>query len=166
MIKKAKLFLFSVIAIVASFLVTSNVFAFSEGEYIGGDYHEDYQYIMNDAIYKYGNTATYYLFNHYTWYNDTKYPMFCLDPARKSGGTNANLVVSRVLDQNDPVDAVLLAIMSDPDYIQAEKSLALRAFIPFTEDFSTYAPIISFEHDAAVSHANTGIKWASEDPDK
>ena len=166
--KKAKITIFLVLTIIISMFITNNVFAFYKGQYIGHDYHENYQYEMGNAIYKYGELHTYYMFNHYTYCEDAAeyYELICIDPARKSGGENAYLTVERVLDINDPIDAVILTILADDDYIQAEKALALRAFVPFTEDFSTYAPIISFEHDAAVSNANTGIKWANEDPDQ
>lgn len=161
MIKNLKLFIISIIAIVASIVLSSNVFAFSKDEYVGHDYYSTPFMTTNNAV-KGTGYSTYSMYQHYTYYGDKKYNMYCLDPARKSGGKNANLYVSRVLDQNDPKDAVILYIISS-GYSAIQKTMAIRAFIPLNHDLSTYQPITSYEKYEGHANANSGIKWASEE---
>lgn len=162
MIKKSRLLLFSVFAIVASILLTSNVFAFKVGEYIGHDYYNTPIITTSGAV-KGTGYSTYSMYSHYTNYNGGKYTIYCLDPARKSGGKNANLYVQRVLDQNNPKDAVILAIISDSGYNAIEKTMALRAFIPLNHDLSRNQTITSYEKYEGYANANSGIKWAAEE---
>lgn len=161
MMKKLKLFIFSIVALVASLLLSSNVFAFSKGEYIGHDYYDSPLTTTAKAV-KGTEYSTYSMYKHYTYYGGSKYTIYCLDAARKSGGKNANLYVSRVLDQSNPKDAVVLAIISDPGYNALEKTMAIRAFIPLNHDLSKHQTIVSYEYNEGVANANSGIKWASE----
>lgn len=160
--KKAKLLLFTVFAMVASILLSSNVFAFTKGEYVGHDYYSGSLKTVKNAV-KGTGYSTYSMYEHHTYYKGDKYTTYCLDPARKSGGTNANLAVSRVLDQNNPKDAVILAIISDPGYTTLEKTMAIRAYIPLSRDLSRHQTITSYEKYEGHANANSGIKWAAED---
>lgn len=164
MIRKSKLIIFSIFAIVASLLISSNVFAFSKGEYIGSDkYSRPITTISNGIKYS-GTYYQYSLYLHHTTYSGKDYKLYCLDPARVSGGSNAKLTVSKVLSQNNAKDAVILAIISDPGYSQTEKTIAMRAFLPFNKDLSKTTSISGREYKEAVSNANSGIKWAASDP--
>ena len=158
-----KLFFF-LLTFIASFVFASNVFAFSKGEYIGHDYYSKPLKSINNAV-KGTGYSTYSMYPHYTYYGSTKYNMYCLDPARKSGGSNASLHVSRVLDQNEPKDAVTLAIISDPSYSVYEKTIAIRAWIPFNGDLSRTHTITSYEYSEGIANANSGVKWAASDPE-
>ena len=161
MMKKLRLFIFSIVALVASFCLSSNVFAFYAGEYVGHDYYDSPLTTTAKAV-KGTEYSTYSMYKHYTYYGGSKYTMYCLDAARKSGGKNANLYVSRVLNQNNPKDAVILAIISDSGYNALEKTMAIRAFIPLSHDLSKHQTIVSYEYNEGVANANSGIKWAAE----
>ena len=163
MMKKSKLFLFSIFATVASLFISSNVFAFSKGEYIGHDYYQTPLKSITNAV-KGTGYSTYSMYAHYTMNGDKKYYLYCIDPARKSGGSNASLHISRVLDQNEPKDAVVLAIISDPNYSIYEKVIAVRAWVPFNGDLSRAHTITSYEYNEGVANANSGVKWAATDP--
>lgn len=165
--KKLSLFIVLLIALVASFMISSNVFAFENGEYIGMDYHEKEMQTHEDAIKTGKDSYTdYYINYHYTRYNDESYYIYCIDPDRLSGGENANLVVQRVLDSTDPVDAAILFMMNYDNYNYSERVMAIRAFVPFTQDFSPELPDSDETPWASYANSNTGLKWASEDPKK
>ena len=164
MIKKSKLLLFSLFAIVASLFLSSNVFAFYKGEYIGKDYFSTSSKthlsgaVKNSSV---SGTTNYYVYDHHTYYNGSKYLTYCLDVARKGGGSNASLKVSRVLNQKNPKDAVILYILSS-DYDYVAKTIAIRAFTPFTGDLAS-ATLTYYEKDRACANRNSGVDWAKED---
>lgn len=153
-----KLFLF-VVAIVASFALSSNVFAFSSGEYIGVD-HYSRNFLYN--AFKGSSNGTFSLYHHWTTYKGTNYTLYCLDAARRSSGSNANLKVSRVLNQNNAKDAVILTILSDESAGFEAKTVAIRAFAPLNKDLSKSQGLGGHFYQGAKANANSGIKWASE----
>ena len=166
MTKVLKCSIFIIFSVIASILFTSNVFAFYRDEPIGHDYYNTSsgktgfsKAVKNSRI---SGTTNYYVYKHTTKYKNTTYNIYCLDVARKGGGSNANLKVKRVLSQKNPKDAVILYIISSPDYSYEEKTIALRAFTPFNGDLAS-AQLTYYEKDRACANRNSGVSWASED---
>ena len=109
MTKVLKCSIFIIFSFVASIFFASNVFAFYKGEYIGKDYFSTSSKthlsgaVKNSSV---SGTTNYYVYDHHTYYNGSKYLTYCLDVARKGGGSNASLKVSRVLNQKNPKDVM------------------------------------------------------------
>ena len=166
MTKVLKCSIFIIFSFVASIFFASNVFAFTKGEYIGHDYYDTdkgktgfSKAVTNSSI---SGTTNYYVYKHTTEYNNKDYLIYCLDVARKGGGSNAKLKVKRVLSQKNAKDAVILYIISSPNYSYEEKTIALRAFTPFNGDLAS-AQLTYYEKDRACANRNSGVSWASED---
>lgn len=157
--KKIKIIIFASYVIFTSLFLTSKVFAFTNGEKIGHDYY-DHLKTYSNALNSSCAVSYYSLYHHYTYYNGDKYTLFCLDGARPGGGANADLRVSRVLDQNNPVDAVILYMMSEPGYSEGARIIAIRAFEVFSGEI--YEPrFISYEIEGACANMNSGIEWGA-----
>ena len=179
--KCCRLFIFSLIAMVASLFLTSNVFAYYVDQIVGtyksdtsssATYNKKVVYNPNrirwsegekrwyDSQSKYSNNKT-----NYTWYttstyyvthDGTKQQIFCIDKHSHSGNQNAGMKVIRVLDPTDPKDAVILKILSTSGYNYFEKVIAIRAFVGFMPDFGIVA------NEAACANHNSGISWAAD----
>lgn len=179
--KKSKLLIYSTIAFVASLFLTSNVFAYQVGEYVGTykgvdkgqmnlkSVYNPYKYKWSDGEHRWYNRDKSSNKTTYNWYTTSKYyatkngkdnPMYCIDKHAHSGNQNAQMEVSRVLDPKDPKDAVILKIISHPNYGYFEKVIAVRAFSSFMQDFKTVM------NEASCANINSGINWAAASGNK
>ena len=181
--KKINLFIFSIIAFVASLFLTSNVFAYYIDENVGTwHYKSDKNHQLNqqmiynefrirwsegedrwyDSHSKYCDNHT-----HYIWYTTNYYyvtkngvdtPIYCIDKHRHANYKDAQMLVQRVLDPTDPKDAVILKIMSYPDseYGYFAKVLAARAFVGFMSDYGDVT------NEATCANLNSGIAWLAD----
>lgn len=176
--KKFRLIIFSIFAIVASLALTSNVFAYYKDELVGeftessSQYnkktvHTNYRYRWSDGENRWYDSQSSASKNKssYTWYTTNKYyvkkdgvdtNIYCIDKHRHAGNQKAQMKVARVLDQTDPKDAVILKIMSEPGYDYFARVIAIRAFSGFMKDYDTVA------NEAACGNLNSGINWAAE----
>lgn len=111
----------------------------------------------------------------------TQYFIYCIDVSRSSGGSSAQFKVLRDLDQNDPLDAAVLYILSFDDFdslipksenspqahvdsydAQFSKHMALRALVIFqASDFRRYSNVVE-----EICNSRAGLLWALEDPNR
>ena len=181
--KNFKLFIISTIVFVASLFLTSNVFAYQVGEGVGtykgksgSGYqlntkavYNPYKYKWSDGESRWYNKDKSTNKTSYNWYttnsyyavkNNVEQPMYCIDKHLHSGNPNAEMIVARVLNPKDPKDAVILKMISHPDYGYFDKVIAVRAFVSFTQDYKAVM------NEAACANINSGIKWASRQENK
>ena len=165
MIKKFRSLVIVLVALLAGFIYSSNVFAFTSSDSSGTQYLGSGNTLSGAYTYD-GVTHNYSIFNHTMNIGGSSYDAFCMDAIRKSGsGNGAHLV--KVLDPNDPIDVVLLSIVNSDASYQA-KTLAERAFLPLTSYISYWDPgkgsrTGGFNFGEIYTNYNSGIVWAAEE---
>ena len=165
MIKRFRTLFIALVALVAGFVYSSNVFAFSSSDKAGTQYLGSGNTLGGAYVYN-GSSHNYSIFKHTMNVGGTGYDAFCMDAIRKSGsGNGAHLV--KVLDPNDPIDVVLLSIVNSDASYEA-KTLAERAFLPLTSYVSYWDPgsgkrTGGFDFGEIYANYNSGIIWAAEE---
>ena len=164
MMKKSKGLVLSFIALLTGFIFTSNVFAFEGGE-TGTQNIGSRSDVSNIYTYN-GKSGTYSFYPHDITVGGTAYDAFCMDAIRQSGNKNT-ATLQKILDASDPRDAAMLYIINH-EGSYAARLLASRAFVvltPYlsTEYFNSKPSGVAWEEPYA--NYNSGIVWASQDPD-
>lgn len=164
MIKKIKPISLFIATIIAFLVGSSNVFAFKEGEYFtkqksSSSYENNYYKVNGES-----KGATLYFQHGYDNATNTSYDFYCLDGIRKAPdvGTVPNLKVQSVLDNSDPVDAVILYIINAEGYSYNAKLTAMRAFTPLTKKYASFESTLNGDYTAIYSIINSGVYWSSE----
>lgn len=164
MIKKIKPISLFIATIIAFLIGSSNVFAFKEGEFFtkqtASSSWEDNYYKVNGE----SKGATLYFQHGYDNATNTPYDFYCLDGIRKAPSVSQvpNLKVQSVLNNADPVDAVILYIINAEGYSYNTKLTAMRAFTPLTKKYASFESTLNGDYTAIYSIINSGVYWSSE----
>ena len=86
------------------------------------------------------------------------YDLFCIDGWKRA---NSNLIVKAELDNNNPVDAAFLYIMSASNYSYETRLTAVRAFLPLTEH-ANFNVTLNADFTPIYAQINSGLYWVAE----